>query len=321
MKTIVLFSGILFLCFNASAESFRVNNQGFGAPFTQINAAIAAADIGDTIYVEPSPTQYAGFTVNKGVVVIGVGYFLAENNIPGVTPLAATTGSASISAANAKILGLFVNGSISIQAANVTIQRCRVTSGITFSTNAQNATVIQCFIGSVINATIGGGHLVSNNYIQVGFSGSAPTVVTQNTINGSGSNFSYAPGNSTVSNNIYYNFNFSQPALPANTVFLNNVGTVTNLPNTNDNINGATQVNLFVGPNIVTPVDNALILAEGSPAAGAGVSGEDAGMFGGVAPYRLSGLPPIPRITSVLAPNVVGVNQPFNVTINAQSVE
>lgn len=326
MKTTIILSAALLLALSVTATSYRVNNQGFGADYLQIDPAIAAASNGDTIYVEPSSTQYLQFNVNKAVVVIGVGYFLTANNIPGVTLLNAVTGTATMSAANSKLLGIHVNAHVIVQAANVTIQRCLIQTEIFLNPGALGTAIIQNMIGFSINCYYGSGHVISNNFITRGFLGDAPAVVTQNTINGGGFVNSYllAPANSTASNNIYYNF-LGSPALPANTLFQNNIGTVNILPAGNGNVNGVSVATLFAesatGAFGSTLFDNDLILAVGSPAIDAGVSGEDCGMFGGNQPYRLSGLPPIPRITAVLAPNVVSVNQPFDVSINAQSEE
>jgi len=59
-------------------------------------------------------------------------------------------------------------------------------------------------------------------------------------------------------------------------------------------------------------------LKEGSPAIGAGLSGEDCGMFGGNTPYHLSGLPNIPSIYKLSMPSTSNGNT-LPVTISVKT--
>ena len=74
---------------------------------------------------------------------------------------------------------------------------------------------------------------------------------------------------------------------------------------------------VFLGPE-GNSTDGQWQLAQGSPAIGAGISGEDAGMFGGDAPYVLSGIPGIPRITFVSVPASGAFPDGLPVTVRAR---
>jgi len=84
MKKILLVTATaLFLALTTNANVWRINNNnGVDADFTQITSALSSASVlnGDTLYIEPSTTQYNGFTLSKQLVFIGNGYFLAGVN-------------------------------------------------------------------------------------------------------------------------------------------------------------------------------------------------------------------------------------------------
>jgi hypothetical protein len=74
---------------------------------------------------------------------------------------------------------------------------------------------------------------------------------------------------------------------------------------------------VFVGLTGHT-TDSQYQLKAGSPAIGAGLSGEDCGMFGGNTPYRLSGLPNIPSVYFLGAPTTSNGNT-LPVTISVKT--
>ena len=69
----------------------------------------------------------------------------------------------------------------------------------------------------------------------------------------------------------------------------------------------------------LSEVDNGLILNAGSPAIGAGYSGEDCGMFGGNWPYVLSGIPAIPAIFEIENSGIGTSTTPIQVNLKAKS--
>ena len=65
--------------------------------------------------------------------------------------------------------------------------------------------------------------------------------------------------------------------------------------------------------------DKAYVLAAGSPAIGSGLNGVDMGIFGGVQPYVISGVPSLPRITRFLVPSTATSTSGLRIEMDAQS--
>jgi hypothetical protein len=61
------------------------NNAGSVAQYSSLASAITEADPGDTLLIVGSPSSYGSHSIYKELHFIGVGYFLAENNIPGLS--------------------------------------------------------------------------------------------------------------------------------------------------------------------------------------------------------------------------------------------
>ena len=70
-----------FLAQPLQAKIWRINNNGFGADYAQINAANNDPNViaGDTLHLEGSNMEYNGVTLNKKLIIIGAGYFVTEN--------------------------------------------------------------------------------------------------------------------------------------------------------------------------------------------------------------------------------------------------
>jgi hypothetical protein len=109
-------------------------------------------------------------------------------------------------------------------------------------------------------------------------------------------------------------------AIPTNgnSVASNNVCTV-NCGIGSNNISNAIWSNLFIDASPNT--DEKFRLSATSMAIGAGVGGIDAGAYGGSDPYRISGLAPIPQITSYSKNASSGVytnTTPMTVTLSVR---
>src|SRR5258705_1145877 len=75
----------LFLCLSSCVNMYATvrtvsNVPSTLAQYNTIQAAVDASASGDTIYVQGSPTHYAGFTIlNKRLTIIGPGWSPAQN--------------------------------------------------------------------------------------------------------------------------------------------------------------------------------------------------------------------------------------------------
>jgi hypothetical protein len=99
----------------------------------------------------------------------------------------------------------------------------------------------------------------------------------------------------------------------------NNVCTATTCGYGNNNVENVLLSNIFIVPSPST--DEQFRLSPTSPAIGAGLGGIDAGLYGGSDPYRISGLAPIPQITSYsknASSGVYTTTTPMTVTLNVR---
>ena len=62
-----------------------------------------------------------------------------------------------------------------------------------------------------------------------------------------------------------------------------------------------------------------IALKPNSPAKGAGSGGTDIGMFGGVNPYVLSGIPSVPTFYQLTAPSNTATTNPYVITFSVKS--
>jgi hypothetical protein len=106
MKKLLLSLAICFVAGVSFATIRTVNNQvGSDADYTSIGAAVGASTVGDTIYIQPSPTPYASLSLDKRLVIMGPGHN------PSFSPYNTTINSVVIqSGADAAIFkGLLIN--------------------------------------------------------------------------------------------------------------------------------------------------------------------------------------------------------------------
>lgn len=152
-KTIIL---LVAACMAATANAriLRVSNvTGSSAPYSTFEAAQEAANPGDTIMLDASGTAYGEITINKQLVVIGAGYYLAENGIIQEGASHTTFRKTTINAEGTVLRGIRTapadNESVPIviEANKVVINRCHVSGAITLR-NASNSIIHQNVICS-----------------------------------------------------------------------------------------------------------------------------------------------------------------------------
>lgn len=114
MKHFSLIALFAFACSSLLATVHTVsNNPSTIAQFNTINAAIAAAANGDTVYVHGSPNTYAAFTItNKQLVIMGPG-FAPDKNLP-FTALVNGCTITGATSANTELQGLTFVSTISV---------------------------------------------------------------------------------------------------------------------------------------------------------------------------------------------------------------
>lgn len=336
---------ILCLYTSAFAQTVRRCNNNPGITgvnvYTTIQAAHDAAVAGDIIYVEPSITGYGNLTCSKRLNIIGNGYFLDQN-----TNVSFDTRNSSIGnivfiagSTNSFLKGMLTQTVDINNVSNVTINRCKVSQvrfnfNISASSPSTNHTVSQCFIESSLfgwnsMTTNGGGKncIITNNIVASGgISDFENSVIQNNIIMGPGGTGGSAFSNCSVTNNIV---NSGTTGGSSTTLIIGGGNTISNnimlgntytFPAGNGNINNGNLVTTFLvaNPNSSNP-DKDFQLAAGSPAAGIGTGGTNAGAFGGANPYILSGLPAYPIITNFTTSGVGNTSTPLQVSVTIRS--
>ena len=312
---------------SAQATIHRVNNTGIAVPFNTLQDAHDAAVPGDTIHLEPSASSYGPCTFIKQLVVIGPGYFLNFNAGLQATSATAISGGLIFEAGSEGSVasGLDVQGASRVKASFVRIERCRFSAGgadlsIAYGVGGLNLT------GVVVN----GCHVA--NSLNIGSSGSTLNDLTiSNTVSRS---FNFSTGGTTSGQLIHCigegngttplfggsgmsitNCIFGPFVSPGTSSYANNIFAGAPVPASNGNQINVDLSTVFVGGT----GDAQYQLAVGSPAVGAGVGGVDCGLFAGLEPYMLSGIPPVPTIYSLSAPTVTDQGTPLQVTLSVRT--
>jgi len=335
--TFLLLSVFLLFASTTYAARHRVNNQGMGAQFSTINAAIGAATPGDTIYVEGSPINYNGFSCSKRVIIIGPGYFLANNPETQANLYSATVGNSSFNSGSSGsvVMGLKFNTGgfytcLDINDDSVTVKRNYFYLSSTHSDNQPTLRVYssKTIISQNYIERAGNGYalkiesnnctgiIVNNNYICHLAGGTAFTNPASTTVNLSQNVLSGAVSvnNANVSNNILISGSFGY----TNSVVNNNICNGTQFPLV-DNLQNV-DMNLVFDLTDPSPDGKYQLIDDiSNPAIGYGALSADCGMFGGSDPYKLSGIPPVPAIYFFFAPVSGSVNSdlPSNIKIKS----
>jgi len=335
---ITLFALILFTAVfsqDALAKIWIVSNiPGQAADYDTFSAAHTAASPGDTIYVIGSSISYGSITVSKRLHIVGPGYYLSENADNQALPSSATFDNISFDAGSesSTITGMYVTTGMTINVDSVTVRRNNLGWISMYSevgsNDANNAVIVQNYLRNYINTTNSNYHAfniyIANNYIPQGIGILANSTITNNVVSGQGTTFNGISG-STISNNIVETSNIS------GNLFLNTQSNnVTNNiiagadPSDASNNNGTNnQFNVTFSSQFVgltgNTTDSQWQLASAVAAVGAGVDGVDCGMYGGAAPYVLSGLPDVPSVYFLSAATAGSATSGLPVHIKARS--
>ncbi|HPE77073.1 MAG TPA: hypothetical protein PLC80_13355 [Draconibacterium sp.] len=338
--------------FTVNAKVWTVdNNAGASADYSVLQNAIDKASAGDTLYVTGSPNYYDGSTMvrlNKKLILIGPGFFLGENSNTQSSNQTAKIYSMEIGegADNSLIMGLdFYSSSREILFSK------DKRDGSVGSSPANNVVIKRNLIES-LDLNYASGTVIEQNYFynngnNVHLDNTCSNTLIQNNIMNSGSSYyatiygdsNYELSNTVVKNNTLSNGLYRIHAVEiSNNIFITGTlndcdkNTVKNnvfvsaeeaIPTEstanvlNKNIFSVTASELFV--EATQTVDNDYILSTDSPAKGAGIDGIDAGAFGGLNPYKLSGLSPIPSIYELTTNGIGTLEEGIKVTIKAKS--
>ena len=310
-----------------SAKIWTVDsNQGnSAADFKTFQAAHDGAASGDTLYFSGSSVNYGNCTLTKKLTVIGPGYYLSSNTDLQANPAAATVSHVTFNGGSqgSIMMGMTVTGLLRIDTNNITIKRNRLyydtnypTIDIRYSTGTISNIILAqniIFLNSTSTSTSAKvidiadnctGIFIVNNYINTGHS----DVQYQYSIYANASNTDVQVINNTIRGQVYlgdlgtFNNNILRAgAFSASKIIpRNNLADTTQFGTANGNQENVDMATVF--DSTKTTSDSRWMLDPASPAKGAGLNGEDLGMYGGMSPYVLSGIPPVPSIYHFTAP-------------------
>jgi len=332
MKKII----ILTICFavlsvlNTSAKIWRVNNAGLPADFITIQAAHDASTVlaGDTLHIEPSTVSYGILISTKKLIIIGPGYFLNENSGQQANPTTAIIGQFTLNegSSGTVISGLTIPvGESRINTGNIIITRNNFGnqniflngdhsySDIIISGNYGINQVSQAGISPFLITNV---FIFNNVFITFNLNAQFSGTMANNVILSSNLKIS----NFIIKNNICLDVQWQAVFVGSNNTISNNISAANGvLPAGNGNQNSVSMSTVFVGAT-GNSTDGQYQLKTGSPALGAGLNGEDCGIFGGNSPYHLSGLPKIPSVYVLAAPiNSNGNTLPVTISVKTNN--
>ncbi|KAA9037654.1 hypothetical protein FW778_16300 [Ginsengibacter hankyongi] len=331
---------------------FRVGYSGpqlTGVDFATVSEAIAAANANDTIQIYPGANSPSAAGFDKRLVFIGMGYLLDKNTGLQVatTSSALTVQNINAGASGSVFEGLEINQTINSTSGllqDITFHRCKITNNqIQLSTagdSIKNMTFSQCFFSvnsgtsyySGANTKIAGMQFLNcifsfENYWGVFNNDVGGAITNTSFVNCSGNGYPALIENGLVS--IYYrNCILETEPTVANTdlydycTFQSDYST--HYVSGTSNQFGKDFTTVFSGDvSAASGLDAGWTIASGSPAIGYGKDNSnnsiDAGAYGGVSPYKLSGVPPVPAFYKLTAPTTNASSNPYTITFSVRA--
>lgn len=295
--------GFSLLANTVNARSWRINHDPEAkADFLSINDAMKSADVaeGDVFYLDPGCRLSGQKITRQGMTFYGTGNNFEEEN-----PI--LSGTTTISAGSVTLIGIRFNGDISAGGSSCTnhrIERCVVNGDIE---SVYNSLIQNCYIMGFLK--IYNNSKIYNNIMELksdkctsGVNCSS-SFLYNNTIIYKDS-YEYYPvsaNNSTIKNNII--INTSGRVESNGTTYYQNTISGTSISSGNNIVNNVLSTdeankfadyptNKFIGNLPLTDIfvcegeeGEYYRLKEGSPAIGAGATGNDCGAYGGERPY------------------------------------
>ncbi len=328
MKKLIL--SLLFVTYatlSLNAQSKIIVREGASGTdtYTSLTAALAASQDGDFLYL-PGGVFTGAFTINKNISVIGTGYSALPNSnrVPTIIDNLIIDG-----VSNLFVSGILINNNIyfgpgasnnvllsrcvfdyvsGVAVSNLIVEECIIMDGLQ---NMNNFTVRSSVLGIAYDFNSGG---LFENCIILDLNGYglqySNMTFRNNIILETQASFTQT-GNNNFINNVFKNSAVPTPGSSGGGVFLNNVFNASI-----DSIFSNPAANIY----ITHPANDYTINPNG-PASGAGVNGVDCGVFDGLSPMKLGGIPLNPSIRNILVDPVTDQNGNLQIqaTVEAQS--
>ena len=306
MKTIITLFVLLLYSTIINAQIITVdNNLNSAAQYTDLQEAIDDANSGDTLYISGSGTTYGTVVllINKPLVLIGAG-INSENPAEkqtSINNIQFTEDGASGCVFQNLIFSGGINYHDTIDISNIVVRRCKLNS-INIASNSYNWLIENNIILGRINR-VGGPPYPSDIIIRnnIFYNGSisisnfkfGSIYIYNNLFLGQAGGPLVNLIDVTIKNNIfYYSIQVSGGSLGTtkeHSLIRNNLSFGTNFLFGGPGDDGSNQITdpLFIDGDENFSFLNDYRLQDGSPALTASSSGEEIGIFGGVAPFPL----------------------------------
>lgn len=331
MKNIFTLALSLALFSSSAFATIRtVNNNGGGAQYTSLSAAVTAATTGDTLLVQGSSVNYGSVTLNKALTIIGTGHNPQKQG-----PLKSfmdyiyfATGSSSSRIIGMTVYMIETNNPVD----NIEIKRCQINYRL-FIDNAANNWVIE---GNYFAFT---GECLYGDY----YTAYSNMTVRNNVFNGAirefymyyGGGYFYVNNNLFLRNgsafincrNFYANNNIFYRSSPANggsisITFSNNLSyqcAANTFPNGTNQTNVDPLFTSFPAAGADFSYSHNYTLQSGSTAKNAGTDGKDIGLTGGNGIWDYNGQPDIPiiRAFNITSGTTIAPNGTLNINFKS----
>jgi hypothetical protein len=326
---------LLFLLSNQAYSSILTvsNNTALSAQYNSVNAAIAAANPGDTVFIHGSPNGYGDITLNKKLVVIGPGYWPTNPTSPNayIGNFYLDSVASQSGCSGSFIAGLYMNN-LSIGSNyqshilnNITFKRNQVTGNFTigYSNTEVHNWILQENLINYLSYSIyipnSTNILIDNNIISYAYN-IYKTVFSNNVVYNNPT-FSYC----TVQNCIFVTGTNSNNTSDHNT-FNNNLFTsAITFTNGTNSFSPALQATTNADPLFVGGTNSSYLsigdyhLKPASVGHLAGTDNTDLGIYGSTG-FTWGGTPPVPMIYFYnIKPNYVLSNGTLNIIVSVKN--
>lgn len=298
MKKITLFSICLFgLITMAHAQNIITvdNSPGSAAQFSDLQSAISQAQNGDIIYVHPSETNYGNINIDKPLTLIGFSHSSPDKETL-ITDLVFGPLASNVTIRGIHLTDDLIISNTGVTLENIVLENNRLDDSLTFGGGGVNnitvrGNIIDTFgFGSTANSTFTNA-LITNNIVFGGVNvlfHESTTIKNNIFLTADVFNGRDETGNIEVQNCIFIGntsgtANFNDDGILFQNCLAFNIGSgnATPLVGT-DNLENIDPLFVEDNDNIIfeATIDD-YNLQQGSIARGAGISGEDLGLFDG----------------------------------------
>lgn len=308
------------------------------AVFTDVKSAYNYAQAGDYIYLPEGSFYFESIRIQKEVHFVGVGYNPRFAGASGITTIDGDI-TFDTGGDGASITGLYITGTVSIgngTLKNITVRRCWIAVSVWMGgDNHDNIVLTESIVGGEVVAIDGRNtNKYVNNCILVRVRGSerVDKIILKNNIFLTTANADIRHINSInvglVENNIFLNQRSTTTGIGESLVFRNNVFRAVRQDVEGDVQEGnqfeiaSEQIFMNVADLSAFKPSFDYHLKPNSPARMDTETNEqdDAGIYGGINPWKDGGLPPNPHIeVNNTAYSATGNKLQLNMRVNAQS--